>query len=185
MTNKEIFIQTLRSEVKREGIEKVIQSLGSLDFFTAPASTKYHDAEEGGLCHHSLRVYSELIKLCDSTIPRESIAVVALLHDVCKVGFYTVSTRNVKDNSGKWTQVPYYAIDDKLPLGHGEKSVIMLLTAGLHLNTEEIMAIRWHMGGFENQNHHGSLSQAYSEYPLALYLHLADMKATYLKEELK
>lgn len=180
MDDKTRFIELLRSEIKRDGIETVIKSLEKSDFFTAPASTQYHDSEKGGLCKHSLRVYEELKKEVGDLFSKESVAIVALLHDVCKIGFYTVSTRNVKNEYGNWEKVPYYTVDDKFPMGHGEKSVILLLQM-LKLTTEEMMSIRWHMGGFEPKENYSSQSKAYGEFPLALFLHLADMKATYLK----
>jgi hypothetical protein len=110
----------------------------------------------------------------------ESMILVALLHDVCKIGFYKVSSRNVKNEKGLWESVPYYSIDDSLPLGHGEKSVIMLLQ-DIKLTVEEMMAIRWHMAGYEPKENYNALSKAFSEFPLALELHIADMRATYLK----
>lgn len=181
--NKEKFLSVFKAYVQREGIDNVIAMLEKTDFFTAPASTQYHDSVEGGLCYHSLRVYEELTDMTLLTgIPMESVAIVGLLHDVCKIGFYTVSSRNVKDASGRWNSVPYYTVDDKLPLGHGDKSVIMLLQL-MKLTTDEIMAIRWHMGGFVAKEDYQTLSKAYGECPLALYTHLADMKATYLKKE--
>lgn len=182
MSDKSTFIDILRKNVKRDGIEKLISMLEKTDFFTAPASTQYHDSVEGGLCHHSLNVYRHLLddwgSITDTSL--ESITIVSLLHDLCKIGYYKVSTKNVKDESGKWTQVPFYMVDDKLPLGHGEKSIIMILQM-MTLTTEEMMAIRWHMSGFEPKENYPSISKAYSEFPLAVYLHTADLKATYLK----
>lgn len=183
--NQERFESIVRGNIKRQGVEKLLEMLAKTDFYTAPASTKYHDSEAGGLCKHSLNVFDQLIiDLRDlnytNPIAMETQTIVSLLHDVCKINFYTVSSRNVKDQNGKWDSVPYYTVDDKLPLGHGEKSVIMLMQL-LELTTDEIMAIRWHMGAYSGEKDWNTLGQAYEQCPLALYLHIADMKATYLK----
>ncbi len=94
------------------------------------------------------------------------------------------STRNVKDEStGTWHKEPFYKIDDRLPLGHGEKSVI-ILQSFIKLTRDEIYAIRWHMGGFDCATKGGdfSMSRAFEICPLAVMVHLADMEATYLAE---
>ena len=112
-------------------------------------------------------------------------AICALLHDVCKAQFYKVSTRNVKnDVTGQWEKVPYYTVEDAFPYGHGEKSVF-LIERFMRLKTSEAMAIRWHMGGFDDSARGGSfaISLAYEKYPLAVKLHLADLESTYLKEK--
>ncbi len=180
MNIREKFEGIAREHIKREGLDKLLAHLANTDFYTAPASTKYHDAEEGGLVKHSIKVFEHLSKECGKKYSMETIAIVALFHDICKIGCYQLSMRNTKDEKGKWIQVPYYTFDDNLPLGHGEKSVIMLITM-MPLGTEEIMAIRWHMGAYCGENNWNTLSKAFSEFPLALYLHIADMKATYLK----
>jgi HD superfamily phosphohydrolase YqeK len=110
----------------------------------------------------------------------ETIAIISLLHDICKIGFYKVSTRNVKDEKGKWIQVPYYEVDDKLPIFHSCKSVIMLQQI-IKLTDDEILAIASHMGLSEPKEHYTTISRAFEQCPLALHLHIADMKATYLK----
>nr|WP_319403170.1 HD domain-containing protein [uncultured Anaeromusa sp.] len=192
MTNenmKQKFIELL-SSVNRSGIPELIRWLeNESDFFTAPASTQHHGACEGGLLRHSLAVYENLIKLMDlyfDDYEQETAIICALLHDLCKANFYTVSTRNVKED-GVWKQVPYYTVDDSYPLGHGEKSVIML-QAFIRPTMEEIIAIRWHMGGYDDAGRGGwngsaALSAAQKKYPLAVVLHLADMAASYLTEE--
>ena len=159
MTNKERFIELLRS-TKREGIEKLIDFLEKTDFFTAPASTRFHMSCEGGLLQHSLNVYDCLASLGTTTgdvqefqaagmrldsIPQESIIIVALLHDLCKVNFYATEMRWRKDANNKWEQYPVYAVNDRNPYGHGEKSV-MMASEFIHLTMEERYAIRWHMG---------------------------------------
>lgn len=108
-----------------------------------------------------------------------------LLHDVCKANFYKVSTRNVKnDATGQWEKVPFYQVADQLPYGHGEKSVY-LIEHFMRLKTDEAIAIRWHMGGFDDAVRGGSfaVSDAYNRYPLAVKLHASDLIATYLMEQ--
>lgn len=183
--NKEYFIKALRS-TNREGIDKLISCLEyETDFFTAPASTKYHLAYEGGLLEHSLNVLNMLKEEClDITeLSSESIVLVSLLHDVCKANYYKKDYRNVKVD-GTWKQVECYTVDDQVPLGHGEKSVIILQNY-INLTLEEAMAIRWHMGGFETKENYNCVNKAFNEYKLAFLLHIADMKATYLLENKK
>lgn len=187
MTNKEEFLQIYNEYVKRQGSQEFLDWLLKTDFFTAPASTKYHGACEGGLLLHSLNVYKTLRERYfeEGKDSEESFAICALLHDLCKVQFYKVSTRNVKnDVTGQWEKVPYYTVEDAFPYGHGEKSVF-LIERFMRLKTSEAMAIRWHMGGFDDSARGGSfaISLAYEKYPLAVKLHLADLESTYLKEK--
>jgi hypothetical protein len=187
---REQFFEICVNEIKREGIDKVIEWLDRSDFFKAPASTKYHGNYAGGLAKHSINVYNclkEIIKKYpELQISGESIAICALLHDVCKVNFYKLGYRNVKnEETGVWEKKEQYEIDDKTPLGHGEKSCIILQWF-MRLTLPELLAIRWHMGGFDNAVKGGdfSSSKAYETSPLAVMLHLADMEATYLKEDI-
>jgi len=187
MTNKEEFLQMYNEYVKRQGSQEFLDWLLKTDFFTAPASTKYHGACEGGLLLHSLNVYKTLRERYfeEGKDSEESFAICALLHDLCKAQFYKVSTRNVKnDVTGQWEKVPYYTVEDAFPYGHGEKSVF-LIERFMRLKTSEAMAIRWHMGGFDDSARGGSfaISLAYEKYPLAVKLHLADLESTYLKEK--
>ena len=190
MTDKERFVSIFREKIKREGSEDLLNFLlsESSDFFTAPASTRYHGAEAGGLCRHSLNVYD---CLCDQLArPRmknlygihyseESIAISALLHDLCKINFYRVESRNVKKN-GVWQAVPYYTIDDRLPYGHGEKSVY-IISGFMRLTRDEAFAIRYHMG-FSGPEDNGTIGKALEMFPLAFALCVADMEAAYLME---
>lgn len=185
--NKATFIMLAKDDIKREGVEALLNWLETTDFFTAPASTKYHLCEEGGLCAHSINVYERLVRLCDSEwgedgYNKESVAIIALFHDLCKTNIYKVEMRNVKEN-GEWVQKPYYSVDDQLPYGHGEKSVYML-NGFIKLSREEAMAINWHMGGLDARVQGGSYdySRAFQKYPLALLAHLADMQATFIDE---
>lgn len=170
---KEEFIKLLK-ETNREGMDKLIDFLEGSDFFSAPASTRYHGAWKGGLAEHSMKVY-EILKT--KTEDSDSVKIVALLHDVCKTNFYKTDYRNIKNN-GVWEQVPYYTVDDTIPYGHGEKSV-MMISEFIKLTPEEKYAIRWHMGFTEPKELYGTISEAYKKYPLALLMHEADLEATY------
>ena len=180
---KEKFLNLLRS-VQREGIEDLIKFIENTDFFKAPASTRFHGNFEGGLLQHSMKVY-EILKEKVKNMPvsidvsEDTIKIVALLHDICKVNYYKVDYRNAKNELGVWEKVPYYTVDDTIPYGHGEKSV-MMITEYMKLTVEEKYAIRWHMGLSEPKELYGTLSQAFSKYPLALMLFEADLEATYL-----
>lgn len=185
MTPKEQFIEIYNKNIHRPGAEKLLAWLESTDFFIAPASTRFHAAYEGGLLDHSLNVYNVLIsKHYDpAKDDLESFTLVSLLHDLCKAGFYSIELRNRKNDQGVWEKVPVYTIDDQFPYGHGEKSVY-LIERFLRLKTEEAVAIRWHMGGFDDAAKAGSfaIAHAYEKYPLAVKLHLSDLEATYLCE---
>ena len=187
MDNHEEFVTLYHTHIQRPGADKLLEWMESnTDFFRAPASTRFHGACEGGLVLHSLNVYHALhdhfFAEGDS---EESFAICALLHDLCKANYYKVSTRNVKDEAtGKWEKVPFYTVEDQFPYGHGEKSVF-LIERFLRLKTAEAVAIRWHMGGFDDSARGGSfaISDAYNHYPLAVKLHIADLEATYLLEQ--
>jgi hypothetical protein len=170
---KEEYINLLKG-INREGMDKLIEFLENSDFFIAPASTRYHGAWEGGLLAHSMKVY-EILKT--KTEDSDAVKIVALLHDICKTNFYKTDFRNVKNN-GVWEQVPYYTVEDTIPYGHGEKSV-MMISEFIKLTPEEKYAIRWHMGFTEPKELYGTLGQAYKKYPLALLTFEADLEATY------
>ena len=184
---KEDFINIYNENIQRPGAQELLKWLNTTDFFTAPASTKFHCACEGGLVQHSVNVYDVLMNkhFDKETDNKESFAICGLLHDICKAKFYKKSMRNVKnEETGQWEKQPFYSVDDLFPYGHGEKSVF-LIERFLRLNTNEAMAIRWHMGGFDDSARGGSfaISLAYEKYPLAVKLHLADLESTYLKEK--
>lgn len=191
MDNKSEFINIYRQYIVREGSEDLLKYLLSpnSDFFTAPASTRYHLAYEGGLVEHSLNVFKCLKDYLYRPKARtdfgfqysdESIAIVALLHDLCKMNVYQKTMRNVKDKNGVWQQVPSYEFNDMLPYGHGEKSVY-IISGFMKLTREEAFAIRFHMG-FSNTDDKLNVGQAYEQFPLALALSIADMEATYFIE---
>ena len=179
---KETFINLLR-QTNREGIEELIAFLEKTDFFTAPASTRYHGCYEKGLVEHSLKVYEILKEKVRTSsiniqVDESSLIIIALLHDICKANYYKVDYRNAKNALGEWEKVPYYTVDDTIPYGHGEKSV-MMLTEYIKLTVEEKYCIRWHMGFTEPKELYSTLGQAYKKYPLALLTHEADLEATY------
>lgn len=190
MSAREEFIEVFQSNIHREGADVLLDYLESkCDFFTAPASAKFHGAYEGGLCEHSLNVYhclsdylarERVQELYGVEYKPESVAVAALLHDLCKVGCYKAGTRNVKGADGKWTSVPSYFYEDELPYGHGEKSVY-IISGFMRLTRPEAMAIRWHMG-FSGVEDSRTVGQALQQYPLAFALSVADMEATYFLE---
>ena len=189
-SDKEEFIGIFKEKITRDGSDKLLEFLEKSDFFTAPASTRYHGAYEGGLLRHSLNVYECLTeylarervrKKNELNVSEESAAIAALLHDICKVNFYTISMRNSKnEQTGQWEKVPYYAINDTLPYGHGEKSVYMI-SGFMRLTRDEAMAIRWHMG-FSGTEDKGTIGAALEQYPLAFALSVADMEASYFIE---
>lgn len=192
MTNKERFLQIYSENIHRDGTDKLLDFLvNHSDFFTAPASTRYHNSFEGGLLAHSLNVYDCLKAYLDRDRVRdtyklapsdETIAIVSLLHDICKVNLYRISYRNAKnEQTGQWEKVPFYSTDDTLPYGHGEKSVYMI-SGFMRLSREEAMAIRWHMG-FSDTDQKNLVSNAFQRFPLALALSTADMESTYFLEE--
>lgn len=184
---KQRFVEICAS-INRPGMDDLMAWLERSDFYTAPASSRFHGDYKGGLLEHSLNVYDKLTgyvsRYPELEISPETVAVVALFHDLTKVNYYSVSTKNVKDDeTGVWHKKPFYKTDDKLPLGHGEKSVI-ILQSFIKLTRDEIFAIRWHMGGFDNAVKSGDygMGQAFELCPLAAMTHLADMEATYLVE---
>ena len=191
MTKREEFIAVYQENIQRRGADRLLEWLDSdaSDFFTAPSSTRFHGAYESGLVEHSLNVY-ECLKdylnrprtkeLYGMDYTPETIAVTALLHDICKVGFYAVDYRNAKNEQGVWEKVPYYTVRDTLPYGHGEKSVYMIQSF-MRLTRDEAFAIRYHMG-FSGNEDKNSVGRALEMFPLALAVNVADMEATYYLE---
>lgn len=184
--NKQRFIDIYNSLIKRDGAEAFLDFLESdkCDFFNAPASTRFHENIDGGLLEHSLHVYDCLKKVLTDDFREltgcnpsdETIALVALLHDVCKINVYKTSFRNKKIN-GKWEQVPFYEFDDQMPYGHGEKSVYMI-SGYMRLSREEAFAVRYHMG-FSGTDNPNNVGKSFEMFPLAFALHMADGEATY------
>ncbi|MEG0614150.1 MAG: HD domain-containing protein [Oscillospiraceae bacterium] len=191
MDLKQEFIDIYNENIKRDGADKFLEFLTSpaSDFFTAPASTRYHGSYEGGLLEHSLNVYhclkDYLTRQSTKTtykmdFSEETIAISALLHDICKVNFYKIDYRNNKNEKGVWEKVPYFTIEDKLPYGHGEKSVY-IVSGFMRLSREESFAIRYHMG-FSGPEDNNTIGKAFEQFPLAFALYVADMEASYYLE---
>ena len=184
MDYREEFLQIWHQYVSRPGSEKLLDWLDNkTDFFSAPASTRFHGACDGGLCMHSLNVYHALHDgFFTEGESEESFAICALLHDLCKANYYKPGTRNVKNEAtGQWEKVPSYSVEDLFPYGHGEKSVF-LIERFMKLKVEEAVAIRWHMG-FSGTEDSRLVGKAFAKYPLAFALSVADMEATYFLEE--
>ena len=186
MGYREEFCGIWRREVTRPGADKLLEWLSTTDFFKAPASTRFHGACEEGLVMHSLNVYHALMdRFFEEGDNPESMAICGLLHDLCKANYYKTGSRNVKNEAtGQWEKVPIFMVEDQFPYGHGEKSVY-LIERFIRLKPAEAVAIRWHMGGFDDAARGGcrAISEAYDAYPLAVKLHLADLTATYLMEK--
>lgn len=189
--SREKFLKLYRENIHRPGADALLEYLCSptCDFFVAPASTRYHGAYAGGLCEHSINVYEclkdylerpRVQELYHLHCSEESLAVISLLHDVCKINCYKPSFRNVKDENGVWKKVPTFEFDDPLPYGHGEKSVY-IIGGFLRLSREEAFAIRFHMG-FSGSEEARLVGNAFERFPLAFALATADMEATYFLE---
>lgn len=184
------FLAIYSENIQRDGADDLLKWLSESDFFEAPASTRFHGSHEGGLLEHSLNVYhclKEIVQQADlqNTYSPETIAISALLHDVCKVNFYKKGFRNVKDEeTGRWYKKEVYEIDEKFPCGeHADKSIIIIQNF-IHLEPEEILAIRAHMGGWDTavKGGNGFVGKIFERSKLAVFLHFADMAATYLME---
>lgn len=191
MNPREEFLALYKEYIKRDGAAQLLDYLQSSasDFFTAPASTRYHGNYEGGLVQHSINVfncltdYLERPKVLEEyhlAPSEETVAIVSLLHDVCKIGCYKSYLRNVKDETGTWIKVPAYEFSDPLPYGHGEKSVY-IISGFMRLTREEAFAIRYHMG-FSGEEDKRNVGAAFEKFPLAFALSVADMEATYFLE---
>lgn len=188
MDVKEEFLTIAKRDINRDGINSLLEWLQVSDFFTAPASSGFHGAFEGGLAMHSLNVYRRLkdLTMLYGDVPgmefvsQESVAIVALFHDLCKVGTYKVSSRNVKnDETGRWEKVPFYKREEDNPFGgHGSKSVY-LTQYFLSLTYEEAAAINCHMGPWDKQDY-GNPGDVFENNRLAWLLHVADEAATYI-----
>ena len=184
------FLEAYQKNIHREGAEQFLDYLmNRSDFFTAPASTRFHGAYAGGLAQHSINVYECLKAYLERERVRElygmdysdeTVALVSLLHDVCKIGCYQSGFRNVKDENGVWQRVPTYTFSDPMPYGHGEKSVY-IISGFMRLSREEAFAIRYHMG-FSGNEDKNTVGKALEMFPLAFALSVADMEASYFLE---
>ncbi len=193
---KEEYKQLLLS-TGRKGIEQVVDYLEKAGFYVAPASAGHHLNRDGGLLEHSLNVYRVAMRLrtqmlemkpeLEDRVREDSVVIVSLLHDICKTNIYKKTTRYRKDSNGRWESYDGYETDyGRFPVGHGEKSVIMLLRLGLELTNDEIVAIRWHMSAwdlaFQSNEMKGNISKAFDHFPLASVIQTADMLASHILE---
>ena len=186
------------AKVQRPGMDKLLEYIQKSDFYKAPASTKYHLACPGGLLQHSLNVLDALRGLLSwrsdgnweyraagkvvDTIPDDSVIMMALLHDICKTHFYGTSTRNVKnETTGRWEKVPFYTVNDMMPLGHGPKSA-MIIKQYTTLTSQEMYAIWHHMGMNGNYENDNAVGKSIEMYPAVLALQTADMMASRFME---
>lgn len=196
MDYKKEFIELLET-TNRQGIDDLVEELEDLGFFKAPASTKFHLNEDGGLVQHSLNVCKaalsmrkSMIELDDSqleALPKDSVIIASLLHDTCKADIYKPTMKKEKNRFGMWCDVPGYDVDySNFPLGHGEKSVIVLLRSGFELTDDEIMAIRWHMNAwdlpFQSYDIKSNFNKAKEICPLLSLVQAADCLASNLLE---
>lgn len=196
MDYKKEFIELLKT-TNRQGIADLVEELENLGFFKAPASTKFHLNEDGGLVQHSLNVCKaalsmrkSMIELDDSlleALPKDSVIIASLLHDTCKADIYKPTMKKEKNRFGMWCDVPGYDVDySNFPLGHGEKSVIVLLRSGFELTDDEIMAIRWHMNAwdlpFQSYDIKSNYNKAKEICPLLSLVQAADCLASNLLE---
>lgn len=196
---KEKFIEIYRKHITRSGAEELLAYLEKSDFFTAPASGRFHLSVPGGLCQHSINVYEQLRDQYEHFLKKnpefteltpeqeETIAICGLLHDLCKINFYVPvkksrkTGKNLPNGKPEWEDYWGYDIEDKLPYGHGEKSVY-IASGFMRLTREEAFAIRYHMGAWQ-EGEARNAGSAFEMYPLALYTHIADMLATNIDEK--
>ena len=210
--NREEFISIFNDLIvpNYNGADKLLKWICGTDFFTSPASTRYHLCEEGGLCKHTLNVYNRLIKIlkdeygddyCNKLqVDKCSLALVALCHDLCKCQSYEKDYKNVKeyrddgskyDEKGRfdWVVKEVWVKNERFMFGHGAKSVYIVqnfIQDGLSI--DEAVAIRYHMGGHEMGNPYITEIEpleVFNKFPLAFYLYTADMMATYIDERVE
>jgi hypothetical protein len=191
------FFESRLRDVNREGIEKVIEFLRTTDFYVAPSSASYHSNYQGGLLDHSLLVYSLAFKYreglvammpeLEEKIPEDTLIISTLLHDICKTCFYKQVMKYRKDENNQWQSYLGYEIDDSFPIGHGEKSVIMLQDLGLQMTPEEMLTIRYHMGAWDGamltNDVKFSYSAAMNKYPMMVLVQSADNTSSLVFEK--
>lgn len=191
-------ILDILDKTDRQGIDEVMDWLKGSGFFEAPASTVFHGNYEGGLAEHSFNVYTAAMRLratalslnpsLESELPEDSVAIASLLHDICKADIYKPTIKKRKNSFGTWESYAGYDVDySNFPLGHGEKSAIILLRLGLDMTDAEIASIRWHMTAwdlpFQSNDIKANLNTARDKYPLCALIQLADGFASSLMEE--
>ena len=183
--SQERFTELYKKYITGSGSDELLEWLEESDFFTAPASTRFHGDHEGGLCEHSIHVWEELVRLLraypEVKVSGQTAAIVSLLHDLCKVNTYKTELRNVKEGN-VWVKRPYYTFQEDFCYGgHGSKSVY-LIQKFMRLTDEEAVAINCHMGSWDRSPSDYSVGNAYEQFPLAWLLHVADESATYIRE---
>lgn len=186
INDNKVTVKELLTSTGREGMSELLEWLDNTDYYTAPASSYYHSNFEGGLVQHSLKVYRLFKESCERhklDLSEESVIIIALLHDLCKVNFYVRGSKNKKDDStGSWHKIPTWSISEQFPYGHGEKSVDILRDY-IKLTEEEKLCIRWHMGAYEGESKWNDVSRAYSKYKSVVLFHTCDIQASYMYEK--
>ncbi|MBO4687705.1 MAG: metal-dependent phosphohydrolase [Clostridiales bacterium] len=191
--NKKKIIELLLS-TKRPGMDRLVDWItNKTDFFTAPASTKYHLCCDGGLAQHSLHVYQRLSEKVAQgliNIEPDTVIITSILHDLCKVNFYVKETKNVKEGTkinqyGKevanWVEKEVWGIKDSFPVGHGEKSCWYIQNF-IRLKAEEYAMIRLHMGPDKN-TYPDPFSETAKIYPSVVAIFTSDIESAYILEE--
>ncbi|MCQ2913680.1 MAG: hypothetical protein MJ247_00605 [Alphaproteobacteria bacterium] len=175
----------LLNEIKRDGINKLIEYLNNSDYFTAPSSVRNHLNCYGGLCQHSLNVFhtfENLLSQYKIECPRETIIICGLLHDLCKVDLYKPIEKFKKDANNQWVKYDSWDYDDQFPAGHSEKSVFRLMQF-IKLTKDEILAINSHMGAFDSRINDPNFSNVFKISPIAVLLHCADFISANILEK--
>ena len=192
---KKAFFQNLLRSVNRAGTEELLSMLDRSDFYYAPSSKNHHSNYRGGLLDHVLMVYETAMRVRDNIVnmnpnmeerlSEESVAVVSLLHDVCKICFYKEAKKWRKDANGQWEEYDTYDVEDRFPIGHGEKSIIILQMYGYNLKVDEIIAIRFHMGMWDGMDKatERSYQRAIDMTPLLAVMICSDYMSSMLLEE--
>lgn len=182
---KDKFIQLCRENIKRDGIDDLMNWLEKSDFYKAPSSTRFHGNYEGGLVEHSVNVYNrlvQLIPLVETKASQETIAIISLFHDLCKVNTYKKVKKNVKEN-GSWIEKDGFEFDELLAYGnHGGKSVF-IIQQFIKLSPVEAVAVQNHMSAFNTIPGDYSVGDAFKKYPIALLLSFADQLASFVDEK--
>jgi len=193
MTNIKTFKQLVTTHIQRDGVDNLLEWVtNETDFLTAPASTRYHGSYEGGLLEHSLNVFNQLVWEMDHVVGEgwtelysmETVAIVALFHDLCKIDRYVLGQKWRKDENGEWESYDAYEYNQQKPeMGHGAQSVYYLQKF-IQLTEMEAQAIYWHMGAYDISPYStlAACSETFKWNPLAFLLHRADMAATYVVE---
>lgn len=178
----------IASILGKMGEGRLLEYLNDSDFWTAPASTKYHGAEKGGLAKHSYQVAINAYKISEALDIESPIGdklafsmILGICHDLCKVNFYKEDTKNIKDVNGNWTKVPCYSVrDDHTSYGHGMTSYIRTseLIKNKSLLKQIEIPIIYHMGNYDlgEQSVYG-YGKAKNDFPWLSVLQCADQLA--------